>query len=97
MQHMKTEGVVGQLVIPSELRRVCRIGRGTRGRFKRINDGIAIYPKYEHNIDRYCGILAGLGLPPSSFLVLLFRDAAPVTRGAKSRWSNPAIQKKHWS
>ncbi len=39
------------------------IGRGTRVRFERIRGGIAIYPKYEDEIDRFCGILAGLGLP----------------------------------
>jgi hypothetical protein len=32
-------------------------------RFARIRGGIAIYPKYEDEIDRFCGILAGLGLP----------------------------------
>ena len=61
------EGVVtskGQLVIPAKLRRVYRIGRGTRVRFARIQGGIAIYPKYEDAIQHYCGILAGLGLPP---------------------------------
>jgi AbrB family looped-hinge helix DNA binding protein len=60
------EGVItskGQLVIPAKLRRAYRIGRGTRVRFARIQGGIAIYPKYEDAIQRYCGILAGLGLP----------------------------------
>jgi AbrB family looped-hinge helix DNA binding protein len=60
------KGVVtskGQVVIPAELRRILHIGRGTRVRFARIRGGIAIYPKYEDEIDRFCGILAGLGLP----------------------------------
>ncbi len=64
MEHF--EGVVtskGQLVIPAKLRRVYRIGRGTRVRFARIQGGIAIYPKYEDAIQYYRGILAGLGLP----------------------------------
>jgi AbrB family looped-hinge helix DNA binding protein len=63
---MSREGVVtskGQLVIPAELRRVFKIGQGTRVRFERIQGGIAIYPKHEDDIDRLCGILAGLGLP----------------------------------
>jgi AbrB family looped-hinge helix DNA binding protein len=61
------EGVVtskGQLVIPAKLRRACRIEQGTRVRFQRIRGGIAIYPKYEDAIQHYCGIVAGLGLPP---------------------------------
>jgi AbrB family looped-hinge helix DNA binding protein len=61
------EGVVtskGQLVIPAKLRRVFHIGNGTRVRFQRIRGGIAIYPKHADDIDRYCGILANLGLPP---------------------------------
>lgn len=64
---MKNAGVVtskGQLVIPAELRRTLRIGKGTRVRFQRITGGIAIYPEHENAIDRFCGILAGLGLPP---------------------------------
>ncbi len=61
------EGVItskGQLVIPAKLRRAFRIGRGTRVRFARIQGGIGIYPKYEDAIQHYCGVLAGLGLPP---------------------------------
>jgi len=61
------EGVVtskGQLVIPAKLRRVFHIGQGTRVRFKRIQGGVAIYPKREDDIDHYRGILADLGLPP---------------------------------
>jgi AbrB family looped-hinge helix DNA binding protein len=61
------EGVVtskGQLVIPAKLRRTLRIGRGTRVRFEPINGGIAIYPQRQHDIERFKGILAGLGLPP---------------------------------
>ena len=61
------EGVVtskGQLVIPAKLRRDLRIGKGTRVRFERIKGGIAVYPKQFEDIDRLCGILAGLGLPP---------------------------------
>lgn len=54
----------GQLVIPAKLRRVFRIGQGTRVRFEAIRGGIAIYPKREDDIDRYRGILADLGLPP---------------------------------
>ncbi len=62
----RSEGVVtskGQLVIPAGLRRELRIGRGTRVRFERINGGIAIYPQPQHDIERFKGILAGLGLP----------------------------------
>ena len=62
----KLEGTVtskGQLVIPAKLRRALRIGAGTRVQFKRIKGGIAIYPKQFEDIDRLCGILAGLGLP----------------------------------
>jgi len=61
------EGVVtskGQLVIPAKLRRDLRIGKGTRVRFERIKGGIAVYPKQFEDVDRLCGILAGLGLPP---------------------------------
>jgi AbrB family looped-hinge helix DNA binding protein len=64
---MKMQGVVtskGQLVIPAELRRTYRIVAGTRVRFGQIHGGIGVYPEHEDNIDRYCGILAGLGLPP---------------------------------
>jgi AbrB family looped-hinge helix DNA binding protein len=64
---MKTEGVVsskGQLVIPAELRKLLRIGRGTRVRFERIPGEIGVYPKHQDDIDRLCGCLAGLGLPP---------------------------------
>ena len=60
------EGVVtskGQLVIPARLRHTLRIGRGTRVRFERIHGGIGIYPQREHDIDRFCGILAHSGLP----------------------------------
>jgi AbrB family looped-hinge helix DNA binding protein len=53
----------GQLVIPSKLRRACRIQRGTRVRFEQIPGGLAIYPKSEDSISRARGILAGLGLP----------------------------------
>ena len=63
----KLEGTVtskGQLVIPAKLRRALRIGAGTRVRFQRIKGGIAVYPKQFDDIDRLCGILAGLGLPP---------------------------------
>jgi AbrB family looped-hinge helix DNA binding protein len=63
----KLEGVVtskGQLVIPAKLRRALRIEKGTRVRFQRIKGGIAIYPKQFEDIDRLCGILADLGLPP---------------------------------
>jgi AbrB family looped-hinge helix DNA binding protein len=63
---MKMQGVVtskGQLVIPAELRRTYRIVAGTRVRFAQIHGGIGVYPENEDNIDRYCGILAGLGLP----------------------------------
>ncbi len=61
------EGTVtskGQLVIPAKLRRDLRIGKGTRVRFERIKGGIAIYPKQFEDIERLCGIVAGLGLPP---------------------------------
>jgi AbrB family looped-hinge helix DNA binding protein len=61
------EGVVtskGQLVIPAKLRRALRIGRGTRVRFEQIDGGLAIYPQRHHDIERFKGILAGLGLPP---------------------------------
>jgi AbrB family looped-hinge helix DNA binding protein len=64
---MATKGIVtskGQLVIPAELRRQLRIRKGTRVRFERIKGGIAIYPDYEAEIDRLCGILAGYNLPP---------------------------------
>ena len=54
----------GQLVIPAKLRRAYRIEPGTRVRFERIPGGIAIYPNYRDAIQYYCGILAGLGLPP---------------------------------
>ena len=54
----------GQLVIPAKLRRELRIGTGTRVRFERIRGGLAVYPKQAEEIDRLCGILAGLGLPP---------------------------------
>ncbi len=60
------EGVVtskGQLVIPARLRRLLRIGRGTRVRFEPIQGGIGIYPQRQHDIERFKGILAGLGLP----------------------------------
>lgn len=63
----KLEGRVtskGQLVIPAKLRRSLKIGAGTRVRFRPIKGGIAIYPKQLEDIDRLCGILAGLGLPP---------------------------------
>lgn len=62
----KLEGKVtskGQLVIPAKLRKALRIGAGSRVRFKPIRGGIAIYPKQFEDIDRLCGILAGLGLP----------------------------------
>ena len=65
MKH--AEGVVtskGQLVIPAKLRRSLRIGRGTRVRFEPIKGGIAIYPQIEDAVERFQGILAGLGLPP---------------------------------
>ncbi len=61
-----SEGVVtskGQLVIPAEFRRALRIGRGTRVHFKPIKGGIAIYPQRQHDIERFKGVLAGLGLP----------------------------------
>ena len=60
------EGVItskGQLVIPAKLRRMFRIGQGTRVRFARIQGGIGIYPEHEADIDRYRGILADLDLP----------------------------------
>jgi AbrB family looped-hinge helix DNA binding protein len=60
------DGVItskGQLVIPAKLRRVFRIGQGTRVRFARIHGGIAIYPEHEADIDHYRGILADLNLP----------------------------------
>ena len=60
------EGIVtskGQLVIPAKLRRALRIARGTRVRFEQINGGIAIYPQREYDIERFKGILAGLGFP----------------------------------
>lgn len=63
----KLEGTItskGQLVIPAKLRRDLKIGAGTRVRFERIKGGIAVYPKQFEDIDRLCGILAGLGLPP---------------------------------
>ena len=63
---MKMEGVVttkGQLVIPAELRRVCRINQGTKVRFERIKGGIAVYPDYADSISQARGIAAGLGLP----------------------------------
>lgn len=65
MKHV--EGTVtskGQLVIPAELRRSLRIGRGTRVRFEPIKGGVAIYPQHEDAIEHFKGILAGLGLPP---------------------------------
>jgi len=61
------EGTVtskGQLVIPAKLRRKLRIGRGTRVRFEPISGGLAIYPQRQYDIERFKGILAGLGLPP---------------------------------
>ena len=64
---MSWEGVLtskGQLVIPSELRRNLRLTRGTRVRFEPIEGGIGLYPQYGDEIDRFCGILKGLGLPP---------------------------------
>lgn len=63
----KLEGKVtskGQLVLPAKLRRDLRIGAGTRVQFKRIKGGIAIYPKHFEDIERFRGILAGLGFPP---------------------------------
>ena len=51
-------------MIPAKLRRDLKIGAGTRVRFKRIKGGIAVYPKQFEDIDRLCGILADLGLPP---------------------------------
>jgi len=54
----------GQLVIPAKLRRDLKIGAGTRVRFQRIKGGIAVYPQQFEDIERLCGILAGLGLPP---------------------------------
>ena len=63
----KLEGVVtskGQLVIPAKLRRDLRIGSGTRVRFEQIKGGLAIYPQHAEAIERFRGILAGLGLPP---------------------------------
>ena len=63
----KLEGTVtskGQLVIPAKLRRALKIGAGTRVQFKRIKGGIAVYPRQFEDIDRLCGILSGLGLPP---------------------------------
>jgi AbrB family looped-hinge helix DNA binding protein len=62
----RAEGIVtskGQLVIPAKIRRALRIGRGTRVRFEPIDGGLAIYPQREYNIERFRGILAGLGLP----------------------------------
>jgi len=62
----QTDGVVtskGQLVIPAKIRRALRIGRGTRVRFEQIDGGIAIYPQRAYEVDRFRGILAGLGLP----------------------------------
>jgi AbrB family looped-hinge helix DNA binding protein len=62
---MKMEGVVtskGQLVIPAELRRVFRIGKGTKVRFARIKGGIAVYPNYEDSLNQVRGIAAGLGI-----------------------------------
>jgi AbrB family looped-hinge helix DNA binding protein len=64
---MKREGVVtskGQLVIPAELRRKHRIGKGTRVRFEDTEGGILVRPVSEDSIDRLYGILKGLGLPP---------------------------------
>ena len=61
------EGTVtskGQLLIPAEMRRAAKISAGTRVRFEYIKGGIAIYPKYADDIDKVCGMLAGLGLPP---------------------------------
>lgn len=63
---MKHQGIVtskGQLVIPARLRQSLRIGQGTRVRFERIHGGIGIYPQREHDIDRFCGILADARLP----------------------------------
>lgn len=63
----RLEGVVtskGQLVIPADLRRKLRIGKGTRVRFESIEGGLAIYPQREAAIEYFKGILAGLGLPP---------------------------------
>jgi len=63
------EGVVtskGQLVIPAKLRRAFNIRKGTKVRFERIRGGIAIYPRSGvfDSIERFHGILGGLGLPP---------------------------------
>lgn len=54
----------GQLVIPAKIRREAHISPGTKVRFKRIKGGIAIYPSYADQIDKVCGMLAGLDLPP---------------------------------
>jgi len=62
----RLEGTVtskGQLVIPAQLRRSLRIGRGTRVRFEPIDGGIAIYPQRGDAVERFKGIFAGLGLP----------------------------------
>lgn len=64
---MNRSGVVtskGQLVIPAELRRALKIGQGTQVRFERIQGGIAIYPHHADEIDRLCGCLENMGLPP---------------------------------
>lgn len=54
----------GQLVIPAKIRRSAHISPGTKVRFEQIKGGIAIYPDYAGDIDKACGMLAGLGLPP---------------------------------
>jgi bifunctional DNA-binding transcriptional regulator/antitoxin component of YhaV-PrlF toxin-antitoxin module len=60
----RTVNLNGWVEIPVELRRALKIRGGTQVRFKRIKNGIAIYPCIGDVVDRYCGILAGLGLPP---------------------------------
>ncbi len=53
----------GQLVIPVELRRRYKIGRGTRVRFEDTRSGILIRPVTDQYVDGLRGILAGSQLP----------------------------------
>ena len=62
MRHRGTLTSKGQLVIPAEMRRVVRIGKGSKVRFELIKGGIAIYPEQDP-IDYYRGILGGHGFP----------------------------------
>jgi len=61
---VRTVNLDGWVEIPGSLRCALKIRGGTRLRFKRIEHGIAIIPEPVDAVDRYHGILAGMGLPP---------------------------------